>query len=385
MVRIAVVGGGFGGTYALRRLRHVRGLKLLLFEPREEFLFTPLLHEVAGGVLDYDAVTVSYKDLCPGIQHIKHEVRSIDLQKKTIYADKQYKFDYIIIAPGAKTNFYGLEKTLELKSFEDALRIRDTIEQNVRKAAKMLRQNKKADVSELLRMVIVGGGPTGVELAGECVDLYNFRLTKERVESKPHITLVQGAPKLLPHLNKYFHKIASRKLEEKGVEVILNARVTNTAPLEIMQGKKKKVISANFVVWTAGITPNKIEIPESDLTVEKTLQIKEYPYAFAVGDSAKMSPALPALAQVASKQGKHAAENIILLMKEKKPKSFRYRSRGMLISIGQKYGVGKIAGIPIKGFPAWFMMRTIYLFKFHNVRQEFRTAWEYTLRLFTRE
>jgi NADH:ubiquinone reductase (H+-translocating) len=389
MVRIAVVGGGFGGVFALLELeRHLGNAhELLLFDPRPRFVFTPLLHEVAGGVLDARSVTVHYDKLLRHTHHIRQAVDIIDLERRYLVASgKRYDFDFVIIALGARTNFFGKEyDVLELKTYEDAAQVRATIEQNVRDAAK----HDQTD-SPLLRAVIVGGGPTGVEVAGECVDFMRFRIKEEGLKASAQVYLIQARERLLPQVDSYFHKEALRKLKQKGVTVLTSAKVIDIKEKKVMveHSKKREDIAAACIVWTAGITPNTVRIPqvqEGPIPLERTLQIPGFAYAFAVGDCTRMTEPLPALAQVASRQGQHAAMNIAHILRGGEVKQFVFKPQGMLVSVGQKYAVGKIGAMPIKGFPAWFIMRTVYLFKFHNVRQELRTAYFYTLRLFVRD
>jgi NADH dehydrogenase len=390
-MRIAVVGGGFGGTYALLELQRVlgKGHELLLFEPRARFIFTPLLHEVASGVLDKDTVTINYSDLFSRVQHIRETVQRIDLDKKVIVGKNEYVFDYIIIAVGASTNFFGKRyDALELKSLEDAVTIRSTIEQNVRKAAAMLEDDPDADVEQLLSVIIVGAGPTGVEVAGECIDFLKFRAKREDIRNRtPHVILINAKKAVLPSLDEHFQTTAERVLKKKGITIITDAKVTDIkgCGVSIARAGKNSTLGASCIIWTAGITPNEVEPLGHPVTVTQTLQIPGYEYAFAIGDASRINPSpLPALAQVASKEGEAAADNIARIIAGRRPVAFRFKERGLLVSLGQKNGVGRILGVPVRGFLAWFLMRTIYLFKFRNVRQELRTAYIYTIRLFYR-
>ena len=416
MACITVVGGGFGGAYALLELERVLGKEheLLLFEPRARFVFTPLLHEVASGVLDKDTVTINYDDLFSRVRHIRHAVEQVDLKRKVVItkegpAEKEYPFDYIIIGIGAKTNFFGKEYSerslLELKSLEDAIAIRATIEQNVRKAATMLEHDPSAEVMSLLSAIVVGAGPTGVEVAGECIDFLKFRMKREDIRSrKPLVTIISAKDAVLPNLDEHYQRVAKQVLERKGVAILGNAKVTNVeentahvlqeAASERKNNREGKhdekmatvtKLNAACIIWTAGILPNMLAPFAAPIAVRDTLQAKDYDFAFAIGDSSRIeSGPLAALAQVASKEGEAAADNIARLIAGRKPVAFRFRNRGVLVSLGQKNGVGRIFGMPVRGFPAWFIMRTVYLFKFKNIRQELRTALVYTIRLFHR-
>lgn len=371
MVRIAIIGGGFAGTFAARELRkHLRKeCSIILFEPRARFVFTPLLHEVAGGVLDEHAVTLSYKELFGNrVQHTRHKVRRIDLPKRQVIADKAYPFDYIIIAPGATSRTSGT-----LRDFDDAMRIRSTIE----------RQVKRGNTD----CVVIGGGPTGVEVAGEVHDLIAFRLGREGMHGTPQVTLLQSRDELLPQFPPWMREAARHKLTAKGIAVVTGVRVQKAerGALHLTVNGKRRILKCSSAIWTIGIRPAAVAGLKTPVQVTATLQVKGCPYAFAAGDASAMDLPVPQLAQVASKQGEHAAKNIVRMIKGRRLQEFRFHDRGRLVSIGQKWAVGDVMGMAIKGFPAWFIMRTVYLFKFHNVRQEFRTAYEYTVRLFRRE
>jgi len=390
-MRIVVVGGGFGGLFTLRELEHRLGKEheLILIEPRDRFVFTPLLHEVAGGVLYQDAVTTPYDRLLHRTTHIRAFAKKIDFEKKIVYADAKYPFDIVVLAQGAKTNFFGPPiDALELKSFESAQLIRATIEQNVQKAAAILKKNPDMDVSSLLHVVIVGGGATGVEVAGECIDLLRFRISVEQIDREPIVTLVHSRNHLLHTFENFFGTMVAKKLHDKGVTLVMNAKVTavkdTIVDIKMVHGTQK--LHSSCVIWSAGIEPNTIAPFDAHVRVGRTLQLSDHPFAFAIGDAAIVEKdRLPALAQVASLQGELVARNIVRFIDGEKLEKFSFKSRGMLISVGQRYAVGKIGGIRMQGFVAWFIMRTVYLLKFKSLRQEVRMAYEYTIRLFARQ
>jgi len=395
MTRVIIVGGGFGGIYAARELSKRLGRKdeLLLFEPNDHFVFTPLLHEVAGGVLNLDGVTVSYERMLKRhcrIRHIRQKVTRIELETRKVTAGKKkYPFDYVVIAPGATTNFYGHKyPVLTLKNARDALLIRSSVEQNVRRAARMLRKNPKADVGSLLHCAIIGGGPTGVELAGELVDFYAFRAKREGIARKTRVTLLQSRDTLLPSYSKDVRHKASDILEKRGVKIIVETYVKSivkNAITTVGAGRGITTLNASCIIWTAGITPNTIrtsKIHNPYFHVTSTLQLNDCPYAFALGDVSLLKPRVPALAQAATQQGLHASRNIIRRIKGKELLPFTFRKKGSIVSVGQRYAVGEMLGMAVSGFHAWFVMRTVYLFKFQDFKQELKTAVMYTKHLF---
>jgi NADH dehydrogenase len=309
---------------------------------------------------------------------VREKVTRIDLKKKTLIAGKKYTYDYIIIAAGARSHLPANVHALPLKTAEDAVRIRATIESNVKSYGKQ----KK---SSLLHVVVVGGGSTGIEVAGECMDLLRFRLDEENISAIPHTTIIHSREKLLNELDEFFHTAAKKRLEEKKIDVLFNTRVSAVQGTKVLLNNGKE-LQSSCVIWAAGITPNSIEgLGEGHITIENTLQIKGFPFAFAIGDTARMKRPLPAVAQVASSQGSHVARNILRQIHKQKPLQFKYKSKGYLLSIGQKYGIGKIFNIKMQGFFAWFLMRTIYLMKFKSITAELHLVKEYTIRLFSRD
>jgi NADH dehydrogenase len=343
MARIAIIGGGFAGITAARAL-HTHDVTL--YEPRMKFVFTPLLHEVAGGVLCEESVTVPYAKLIPRVKHVRAMVTRIDAKRMEVVAGgKKTRYDYLIVAPGARSRAVG-----GLRTFEDARRIH-------RSAQRAIVHNKT--------IMVVGGGATGVELAGELADLARY------LRHEPKITLVHRRI-----LEGKLGVIAERKLRKKGVRLVHGRMESHANGTAMVDGKK---LRADLLVMTTGVASVRIPgVPEAT----PTLQGKGAPRVFVVGDA---TGKWPMRAQAAQQQGALAAKNIARLERGNALREFAFTDRGYLVSIGQKDGVGRIMGMTISGFPAWFLMRTIYLFKFHNLRQEWKVACEYTKRLFTRE
>jgi NADH dehydrogenase len=386
VAHIAIVGGGFGGVYAILELRRLGERDITLFDPRERFEFTPLLHEVAGGVLTRDDVSMMYNQLLPGISHIKQSVTHIDLDKKTLTAGGiVHPYDAIIIAPGARTNFFGRAfkgcHVLELKTYHDAIAIRRTFVKNCATAGQKHERGETDGIDELLHAVIIGGGATGVELAGELADLARTLEKEDGVRAR--VTLIHPRERLLHQLDPYYGEIAAKTLAAKGVVISLNTRVTDIAG-NVVTTTTGSMHTA-CIVWTAGVTPNAIAPLPSPIPVNATLQLAEHPEAFAIGDAAHVD-GLPFIqrAQLATKQAQVAAQNLTSVLRGEAPQRFSWKDNGIIVSLGQQRAVGIVAGRRLSGFPAWFLMRTVYLLKFKNVRQECRTAWTYTKRLFTR-
>jgi len=181
-------------------------------------------------------------------------------------------------------------------------------------------------------------------------------------------------------------RTALHRLQKKGVEVILEARVTAIKGSRVIIAPKHGaniIANSSFVIWSGGVTPNIIP-PSHGYSVTPSLQVVKHPFAFAIGDVTSSASTYPALAQVASHQGAHAARMICRLEAGDRVTPFSWKDHGRLVSVGQKYAVGKIMGVRLSGVIAWFIMRTVYLFKFNSTRYGLRAATVYTKRLFSR-
>ena len=373
MARVVVVGGGFGGVFAVRALeRLLREHEIILIEPQGQFTFTPLLHEVAGGVFGPADVTVPYREILRRSRHVRAAAERVDLDRKVVHAGgHEYRYEYLILAYGVRTAQAPMG-ALPLKTLQDAVLVRARMERLVR------------DAAEDPHVVVVGGGPTGVEVAGEAIDFLRFRCRIDGVAREPRVTLVHGRDRLLTGQDRFTQRAVLRHARRKGIRVILGERVLEVRDGIVRLGREE--IRADLVVWTAGVAANGIPGVDAPVRVRRTLQIEGHPEAFAVGDaSIVMEAPFPLLAQVASHQGVHAAHGVARLLKGKGAGRFSWRSRGLLVSVGQRWGAGRVLGVPVAGFPAWFLMRTIYLFKFKSVRHELRMMRAYTVRLFVRD
>ncbi len=407
---IAVVGGGFGGTYAIKELDRLRqslslDLEVLLFEPRSGFVFTPLLHEVATAGLDTDHVRVPFTALYDGkpwIRHVHAAVSAVNPGKRLVTAGgKQYPYDYLLLATGSTTNYYGNKglsrHTLTLKDEKDAENIRFRLEQALLDAAQT---RDPAKQRRFLTVAVVGGGPTGVELAAEIAQFFRHRLrTLYRKVGKDavQVVLFQGAPVLLPHASPRMQAAARRALERLGITVLCGAKVEHVHPgfltYELLGEQQKEPVG--LTIWVAGITPRTIPgcVESKFYQVNPDLSLIGHEDAFAIGDAACydercMLDPVPALAQVAVQEGTMAAQNIVRRIRGDRTEPFLYKSKGFLVSLGQKNAAGEIetpfGTVFLKGFLMWWLWRTVYLFKFLDAKQRVQNAMSWTGRLFSK-
>ena len=390
--RIVIIGGGFGGVYTAKHLaRHAsKNLEIILISERNYFLFTPLLHEVATGSLSPTSVTEPLREIFrKGEVKIKIS-RVSEINKDdgfVMLGSEQNKFDYLVIATGAKINDFGLpgvlENTIGLKSLEDAIEIRKkVIEIYERELTEVVNRKEK-----LLNLVIIGGGPTGVELAAELDDfvseIENDYKKSKKSGLRTKIYLINSADELLVQFPKSLRDEARRVLEKKRIGILNNFYVNKVEKGKIFN-REGEEIRADLIVWTAGVMPN-TKNGQRVLTNEK-LQVLGYEKIFAMGDMgniSKLTNPLPMLAQVAVAEAPVVANNILALINKKPLQDFDFESKGLLVSLGKFKAVGQISGITITGFLAWFIWRTIYLFKFNSWKKRFRIMFEWTISLFS--
>jgi NADH dehydrogenase len=411
-MKIVILGGGFGGVYTLKYLHrffHKRTLyqskarygaginediKLILFNKKNYFLFTPLLHEFATGSVSLENLVEPIREIikCCDYEFVHGEVKRIDLERKIVELNEsKLDYDYLVIALGSKTNFYNIpgaeENSFTLKSLDDAIRLRNHF-------IHMFEIASKDQDEESLTFVIVGGGATGVELAGEMSDYFYKTFSKfypKEIISKVKIILIERGNELIPQFSPKLRKIALEVLRKKNVEVILGKGVKEVGK-DFVKLDDETIIKTKTVIWTAGVEPNLPEIVgnvEKDnkgrLIVNEYLQVKNYENVFSIGDVCcyiQNQKPLPQFAQVAVRQGKAVAKNIFNLIKNKPLEKFVYRHQGDLISLGRFFAIGEIKNFTFSGFFAWILWRGVYLSKMISNKDKIKTFVDWLLNFF---
>ena len=402
---IVIIGAGFGGIYTAKYLSRKlgkNGADITVVSRDNYFLFTPLLHEVATGSLSHQSVIEPVVEIFRGksVNFVQTEVQKIDFEKKIVEADgRSFLYDYLVISSGAKTNTYGISGVAEyanmLKTLPDALDLRKKIIESIKLASHTDDQTER---KRLLSFVIVGGGPTGVELASE-LDEFVFQVAKSYYASalsahEISITLIASSPDLVPQFSPQVRRKALSVLLRKGINVLLNTSVSRVSTLgvDINSGS----ISAGTVVWVAGVGASLPEM-NSDahlhksgrLMVDEYLQVEGHKEVFALGDAAILpvkdgESGVPQLAQAAVQEAKIVGQNVFALIKNSHDLyKFKYESKGNLISLGSWQAAGDIFGMHPSGPLMWFVWRTVYLFKFTPWRKRFSIMSEWTINLFT--
>lgn len=395
--RILIIGAGFAGTYTFEYLhKHFHknpSVELALVDRHNYFLFTPLLHEAAtGGQTPVNIVEPLRQTLCCLEHFYLTEVQNVNLDESLVETGGGLiPYDYLVIALGATTNFYdtpgAAEHTFTLKSLPDAVALKNHIIGNFETAA---RSENREEQARLLHYVVIGGGPTGVELAAEMADLccqtFAELYAAERLVCKAKITLLQSAAELLPQFPVPMRRLALRALQRKGIQVRLNTKVIHVDKNEV-ELKNGEILGTNTPIWVAGVKPQGVAIDPMPLkenngrfSVNKYWQLPNYDNVFVLGDMA--APA-SALAQAATKEAKAVGANIYRLINNKPLKAYSFRSSGDLVSLGRWNAVGQIMGITISGKFAWCVWRTNYLFKMLSWQKKIKVALDWTINLFS--
>jgi len=401
--RVVILGTGFGGVHTYSRLRNIlnpQEADIVLIDRNNYFLFTPMLHEVATGGLNRQHIIEPTRRIIrrSADDLLIAEVKMINLDKKTVRTSKgTIPYDYLVIATGATTNFFGVpgaqKYSCVLKNLGDAVRLRDHFIDTFEKASRI---NNRADRQRMLSFAVVGGGATGVELAAEMADFFykTFAAYYKNIycAEEVRLCLVNRGAELIGQFHPALRAKALEILKEKGVEVRLNSGVEEVTKdgLKLSEGG---FLPAQTVVWTAGVTPNtpqfksKIEIERGRIKVDDFLRVKGRKDIFALGDVAqfvqgKDARPLPMLAQVATKEARVAARNIARSIRGKAPKSFLYHSKGELLSLGQWRAIGNIFGMNLSGPHIWWLWRTVYLLKFNSWVKRVKIAIDWTVNAF---
>ncbi len=392
--KIVIVGGGFGGVYTAKYLYKLLkdNVDITIINKNNYFLFTPLLHEVATGGLSPKSIVESLREIFRGtsINYVEDTVNEIDRNEKIVKTNKtNFKYDYLVLSPGAETNYFNTpgaqENTFTLKNLNDAITLRNHIIDTFEKAV------IKKD-SKMLSFAIIGAGATGVELASELIEylkdtfyIYYSNTGFRREDIK--VTLITNTSEIIGQFPIAMRNIAMNTLKKIGIEIMTNATATNIEPNNIKFSDGKN-LQAHTIIWVAGVKPSLNQIkgieigPKGRIETNEFLQSKNNSEIFSLGDA---GGSFPMLAQIAVQQAKTVASNINKLILNKnnaKLEKFSTNIKGLLISLGQLKAIGDFKGYTISGPFMWFIWRTIYLFNFNSWKKRFEIVVEWTINLF---
>ncbi|NJB34991.1 NAD(P)/FAD-dependent oxidoreductase [Croceivirga sp. JEA036] len=379
--RVVIIGGGFAGIALAKKLSK-QEFQVVLLDKHNYHTFQPLLYQVSTGGLEPDSIAYPIRKVLQGYPNFYFrlaEVLNINTERNIIDTNiGPLKFDKLVVATGTETNFFGNEElarnSMSMKTIPQSLNLRSLILENFEQA---LLTDDLHEREALMNFVIVGGGPTGVELAGALAEIKKGILPKDYPDldtRRAQINLVQSGDRLLPAMSEIASKKAEDFLEELGVNVWKNLRVAN------FDGKKATtngdtIFETETLIWAAGVKAVTIRGLDGEnfvsrskrLLVNQYHQVKGFDHIYAIGDVAQMESedyprGHPMMAQPAMQQGENLGDNLVASLKGKAPKPFNYKDKGSMATIGRNKAVADLPKFKFQGVFAWFVWMFVHLY-----------------------
>ncbi len=395
--RVVIVGAGFGGLEAAKKLA-CEDVRITVIDRTNYHLFQPLLYQVATAALSPADIAAPVRGVlseCKNVEVILAEVQSVDVDTKKVKTiDLEIDYDYLILATGARHSYFGHNEWEKLapglKSLEDAIELRRRILMAFEYAEKI---TDEAARRAAMNFVIIGGGPTGVEMAGAIAEISRYTLAKDFRHIDPseaRVILIEGEPRLLAAYPEDLSASARKQLMDLGVEVRTGARATNLTEAGVQVDSE--FIPCRVKIWAAGnnasFVGKTLGAPvdrAGRVVVNGDLTIPRHPEVQVIGDLANFShptgELLPGISPVAMQQGRHAARNVLGMIKGDRPRRFRYWDKGTIATIGRNKAVADLKFIHLSGLPAWLawlFVHIIFLVGFRNrLLVLFQWAWAY--------
>ncbi len=377
--RVLIIGGGFGGIQLAKNLKNAP-VKVMMLDKHNYHTFQPLLYQVAMGAIPADSIGFPLRRIFTKQDNFRFflaDVQKINPESKTVSTDiGDITYDYLVIATGSNTNFFGNKEiehyAMPMKNIPEALNLRSLILQNLEKAL----VTKTYDEREaLMTFVVVGGGPTGVELTGSLAEMRQLILMKDyHGLKKQHmrVYLVEGKDRLLGAMSKQASTYAKKALTKDEVTIYNNVHVQSYDGYEL-KIDDGTVIKTRNVFWAAGVrgevpdgVPKEIITKGTRIQTNEISKVEGYEDIFAIGDVAAMITAdypngLPGVAPVAMQQGEHLAKNIVRILKKEPTVPFKYLDKGTLATIGRNKAVADLGPFHFKGFIAWLLWGFVHI------------------------
>ena len=394
---MVVAGAGFGGLTCARALRHAP-VEVLIVDRNNYHLFTPLLYQVAGALLDPGEIARPVRQLIRPIHNanfLQAVITGVDFEARRLLTDHgALDYDYLVLATGAQSDYFGnldlAEQTMGLKDLDEGLAVRNQILSQFEAS----RWTKDPQVRRRqLTFAVVGGGPTGVEMAGAISELIRLVLRKDYRDldtNEVRVVLIEAAPYVLGPFVPSLRLAAYRSLQRKGIEVMLQTRVESVADgcVRLSSGEE---IAAETVIWTAGVRGSDVGkvtgLPltrQARIKVDSTLQVPGHPVVFAIGDLAGAHDGealLPMLIPVAMQEGRHVAASISDMVAGGGTRAFRYKDPGIMATIGRNSAVAQLGRLHLSGFLGWLLWLGVHLVNVISFRSRLvvlvNWAWEY--------
>jgi NADH:ubiquinone reductase (H+-translocating) len=396
--KVVLIGAGFAGLAAAKRLAKQRDVQLTIVDRHNYHLFQPLLYQVATAGMDESDIAVPIRaqfERAPDVEVVLGDVEEIDVARKLVRSGaRRFAFDYLIVAAGATHSYFGHPAwepyAPGLKTLGQALEIRRRILLAFERA-----ENERDDAlrAAYLTFIVVGGGPTGVELAGAIADVRRTVLTRDFRHIDPRrarVLLCQRSARLIPQFVESLSANAARSLAQLDVDVMLSTSVERVDADGVVANGKR--IACKTVLWAAGVTASPLgaqlgaEVDHTGrVSVAPDLSLPDHPYVFVAGDLARVElpsgQLAPGLAAVAIQEGRTVARNILASLRGGERAAFRYHDKGMLATIGKHRAVAQLRHVRLTGYFAWvlwLLVHLAFLVGFHNRLQVFRQwTWSY--------
>ena len=401
--RVVIVGGGFGGLKLAQKLKN-SNFQVVLVDKNNYHQFPPLIYQVASSGIEPSSIAFPFRRLFQRRKDFYFrlaQVLSIMPEEKIIQTSiGKLSYDYLVLAAGTTTNFFGNkeieEESIPMKTLSEAMGLRNAILDNFERALTCATEKER---QELLNVVIVGGGATGVEIAGALSEMKNFVLPKDYPDlpnSLMNIYLIESQSRLLAAMSEKSSARVLKYLRSMGVNVLLNQRVTDYKDNTVFINDGSTIATRTFI-WVTGVAAQKVDkIPTESIGRGGRILVNEYNQVqgmqdvYSIGDQCLMPNAdsawqngHPQLAQVAIQQGKLLASNLIRLDKGKELKPFRYKNLGTMATVGRNKAVAEFAGIKMGGFFAWLMWLVVHLRSILGVKNKFIVFFNWMINYFS--
>ena len=398
--KVVIIGAGFGGLNLAKKLEK-SVYQVILLDRNNFHTFQPLLYQVATGGLEPGNIAYPLRRTFRNVSNFTFKMCNVEsinhLETKVITSIGDVEYDYLVLAQGSSTNFFGNAQieinSLTLKTVSDALDFRSNLMQNLERAINALTEEDK---EELVNVAIVGGGPAGLEMAGAIAEMKNYVLPKDYPEINfklMHVVLFEAGDKLLANMSESASAKALEYLTKMGVEVKLNTQVKN------YDGKKVELadgttFNSETLMWTAGVKGNliaglqdQVEAKGGRFVVDAFNHVVPFKNIFAIGDIAiqvqsDYPKGVPMLATTAIQQGVHLAQNFMRVAQQKEPKPYTYFNKGVMATIGKNKAVADIWKLHFSGIGAWFLWMGVHIYSLVGFRNKLVSLLNWTMSYF---
>lgn len=370
---VVIIGAGFGGLETAKYLSN-KGVRVSVIDKHNHHLFQPLLYQVATAALTAAEIASPIRHILRKAKNVAvymNKIAAVDTQKQIVRSrsGREFSYDYLVLATGARHSYFGRDEWADiapgLKSIEDAREIRKRVLTAFEKAEM---KDNPADRDAWLNFVVVGAGPTGVELAGAIAELANYTLSGDFKHIQPsdaRIILVDAGPNILASFDEKLQAKAVNHLETLGVEIRTNSMVKDMDSKSVTLGEQK--IPTRTIIWAAGVQASnagKWIGAEMDrmgrIPVDSHLSVANHPEIYAIGDTASYTQdgaerSLPGIAPVAKQMGEYVAKDILSRVEERPRKPFKYKDFGTMATIGRNRAIADLRGLKLSGFSGWLL------------------------------